>query len=175
MKHFVLLIVVLASVSSVVYLVSPIGLDAFSFSHTNSQQTDSLTIPPLDSTTGGEDSHARASSEGTELVLMKFGAPWCPPCRMVDKELRKLGNSDLPVKIRKINVDDQPDLADQYRVNGIPRLILLQDGKKIGDLVGYKSAAELSDWIKDSASEAALAAKKRPSGPATVHANPFFH
>lgn len=116
-----------------------------------------------------------ASGSAPELVLMKFGAPWCGPCRMIDKELDKLEQSNLPVKIQKINVDDRPDMAREYKVRSIPRLVLLQNGEKVGDLVGYKSAEELTDWIEDSASKQALAAKKRPSGPAVVQGNPFFN
>lgn len=93
---------------------------------------------------------------------------------MIDKELRTLGRTDLPVEIKKINVDERPGLASQYDVSSIPRLILLQDGRKIGDLVGYRSADQLTDWIEESASSEALAAKKRESGPTVVHSNPFF-
>ncbi|QEF98813.1 Thioredoxin [Stieleria maiorica] len=114
------------------------------------------------------------SGESPKLVLMKFGAPWCPPCRMIDKELRKLGRTNLPVEIRKIDVDERPQMAERYGVSSIPRLILLQDGRKIGDAVGYQSAEDLSQWIRENASAEALAGEKRSAGPAAVQANPFF-
>lgn len=115
-----------------------------------------------------------ASGSAPQLVLMKFGAPWCPPCRMIDKELRKLGRTSLPVEIRKIDVDERPEMAERYGVNSIPRLILLQDGRKIGDAVGYQSADELAEWINENASPEALAGKKRTSKSSVVQANPFF-
>ncbi|WP_286178158.1 thioredoxin family protein [Rhodopirellula sp. JC639] len=115
-----------------------------------------------------------SSGSSPKLVLMKFGAPWCPPCRMIDKELRKLGRTSLPVEIRKIDVDERPQMAERYGVSSIPRLILLQDGRKIGDAVGYQSADDLAEWIQENASAEALAGKKRSSEPAAVQANPFF-
>ena len=116
----------------------------------------------------------QVSGSAPQLVLMKFGAPWCPPCRMIDKELRKLGRTSLPVEIRKIDVDERPEMAQRYGVSSIPRLILLQDGRKIGDAVGYQSADELADWINENASPEALAGKKRTSKSSVVQANPFF-
>ncbi|OYP28994.1 hypothetical protein CGZ80_25635 [Rhodopirellula sp. MGV] len=114
-----------------------------------------------------------AESGSSGLVLMKFGAPWCPPCRMVDKELVDLAKANLPVEVRKIDVDHRQDLADQYDVSSIPRLILKEDGEVIGDLVGYQSAAQLEAWIRDNASQEALSASNEPKLP-TVYANPFM-
>ena len=177
MKYLVLL--ALVSVGCLAYLVSSTDLGGLSLS--SSDKTDEIGESEMDSgltsassqTEDGLNGDAESGS-APELVLMKFGAPWCPPCRAVDKELRSLGRTRLPVEIRKINVDERPALANRYKVSSIPRLILLQDGRKIGDLTGYQSAEELADWIKESASAEALAAKKRPSGPSIVHANPFF-
>ncbi|WP_235034245.1 thioredoxin family protein [Roseiconus lacunae] len=114
------------------------------------------------------------SGRGPKLVLMKFGAPWCPPCRMVDKELLDLKQAKLPVEVRKINVDQHQSLAEQYDVSSIPRLILTEDGEVIGDLVGYQSADQLESWIRENASERALSATE-VTGPPAVYANPFFN
>jgi thioredoxin-like negative regulator of GroEL len=113
------------------------------------------------------------SESNPGLVLMKFGAPWCPPCRLIDGELRQLRQTDLPVEIRMINVDDRPELVSQFDVGSIPRLILMEDGRKIGDLVGYRSAEALAEWIQESASSQALASKAPASEPTIVHANPY--
>jgi len=114
-----------------------------------------------------------ASWQGGDLVLMKFGATWCPPCRMVDQELKTLAKSDLPVKIRKIDIDKRPDLARKHNISSIPRLILLEGGREIGDLTGYRSADQLNDWINSNASSQALAGEKRSAAPSVVVANPF--
>ena len=89
------------------------------------------------------------------LVLAKFGAPWCPPCREVDRELGKLAAmSDSQAQIITINVDDEPGLAKEYKISSIPRLMLFQDGNKIKDHVGYADLGEIQGWIRTAAGNA---------------------
>ncbi|MCA9140925.1 MAG: thioredoxin family protein [Planctomycetales bacterium] len=178
MKYFILL--ALVSIGCLTFLCLSVdfkGLADIGFSTTASQDSDiDGALTPTSASRSDEPSNLNSGlieSDGSELVLMKFGAPWCPPCRMVDKELRKLERSSLPVEIRKIDVDERPEMASRYGVTNIPRLILLQDGRKVGDLVGYRSADDLAKWIKNSASAEALAGKKSNSNPSAVHANPF--
>ena len=85
--------------------------------------------------------------EQSQPVLVKFGAPWCGPCRMLDGELTKLAGSG-PAQVVKIDVESQPELAGHYGVSAIPRLLLFQNGKVVGDRTGYASAAELRSWIE---------------------------
>lgn len=177
MKYFVLF--VLVSFGCLVYLVSSVDWNQLKTAAAPTSITadqDSETSLTSASIRDGRDPASLEFQSGSspKLVLMKFGAPWCPPCRMIDKELVKLERGDLPVEIRKINVDERPELAERYHVTSIPRLILLQDGRKVGDLVGYKSSKELTRWITEEASESALAGKKPSQGPSVVHANPFF-
>ncbi|KAA5540663.1 thioredoxin family protein [Roseiconus nitratireducens] len=105
------------------------------------------------------------------LVLMKFGAPWCPPCRMIDEELKELAHSNFPARIEKINVDQRPDLAARYQVNSIPRLILMHHGRVIGDEVGFMSAEQLTAWVGENTTDEMLAAE--PAPPPGPKANPF--
>ena len=76
-------------------------------------------------------------------VLVKFGANWCGPCRMLDGELPNLEST----QVVKIDVDERPNLARHYGVSAIPRMLLFKNGKVIGDRVGYASAADLQAWI----------------------------
>lgn len=78
------------------------------------------------------------------LVLIKFGAPWCGPCRMLDEELPNVTGD---VKIVSINVDNNPELSAEYRVTGIPHMVLFRDGQPIDQKGGFHSADELSTWI----------------------------
>ena len=76
-------------------------------------------------------------SEGQ--VLIDFWAPWCGPCRMQAPVLEaleaELGGS---VKICKVDVDEEPDLARRFRVMSIPTLVVMQDGKVKTTRVGYQ-------------------------------------
>ncbi|MEZ6091241.1 MAG: thioredoxin family protein [Pirellulaceae bacterium] len=78
------------------------------------------------------------------LVMVKFGAPWCGPCRRIDEELPNVTGS---VKVVSINVDRNPELSSQFRIQGIPTMILFRDGEKVASQSGYSSAEELSSWV----------------------------
>ena len=82
-----------------------------------------------------------------ELVLVDFFADWCGPCQMLAPNLEQLSNED-GVKIVKINVDEIPDLARQYRVMSIPTLMLFKDGKFVKKELGFMPIERLREFIK---------------------------
>ena len=71
-------------------------------------------------------------------VLLDFWAPWCGPCRMVGPILEEIAGERSDIKIEKINVDEQPELASQFRVMSIPTLIVIKDGKIVNQSMGAK-------------------------------------
>ncbi|MCC9654413.1 thioredoxin family protein [Rhodopirellula halodulae] len=81
-----------------------------------------------------------------ELVLVKFGAPWCGPCRQVDKELASL---EEDVRVVAIDVDEAPDVAAQFGIQSIPRMFLVRNGEVLADELGFHSKSELRDWVAD--------------------------
>ena len=69
-------------------------------------------------------------------VMVDFWAPWCGPCRIVAPTLEKLAAEQSKLKIAKVNVDDNPGLANKYRTMSIPTMIIFQGGREVDRWVG---------------------------------------
>lgn len=76
-------------------------------------------------------------------VLVDFWAPWCGPCRMIHPVLEEIARERPDVKVGKINVDEQPELAGRFGVMGIPMLVVLRDGKITGQAVGARPKGQI--------------------------------
>jgi thioredoxin len=87
--------------------------------------------------------------ESPTPVLVDFWAPWCGPCKMIAPVLDELaGEFAGRVAIAKVNVDDHQQHAAQFRVQGIPTMILFKDGREVDRLVGAAPKAQLARWIQ---------------------------
>jgi thioredoxin 1 len=76
-------------------------------------------------------------------VIVDFYADWCGPCKMLSPVLEQLATEHTEVKIAKVNVDEEPALAERYRVRGIPYVALFKDGKLASQVVGYRPKAAI--------------------------------
>ena len=81
-------------------------------------------------------------------VLVDFWAVWCGPCQMMAPILHELAAEMPDVQIGKVNVDEQMDLARQFRVVSIPTLIIFKNGQEVQRMVGVTSKEELKDALK---------------------------
>ena len=81
-------------------------------------------------------------------VLVDFWAVWCCPCQMMAPILHELEAEMPDVQIGKVNVDEQMDLARQFRVVSIPTLIIFKNGQEVQRMVGVTSKEELKDALK---------------------------
>lgn len=83
-----------------------------------------------------------------KTVLIDFYADWCGPCKMLSPIVEKVASENDNVKVVKINVDDEQDLAIEYGVMSIPTLVVIKDGQEVNRVVGLVSKSEVEELIK---------------------------
>ena len=80
-------------------------------------------------------------------VLLDFWASWCGPCRMVAPSIEAIAQERSDIKVGKINVDEEPELASQFHVVSIPTLVVMKDGKIVNQALGYRSKDQILSML----------------------------
>ena len=82
-------------------------------------------------------------------VLLNFYADWCGPCKMLSPVLSEIADEYADVlRVAKVNVDDEPELAMKFKVSSIPMLVFFKDGRIVSTSVGYRPKDEILNELK---------------------------
>ncbi len=85
--------------------------------------------------------------ESDKPVLLDFWASWCGPCRMVSPIVDEIAEETPAIKVGKVNVDEQRELAAQFNVMSIPTLVVIKDGKIANQMLGARSKQEIIEML----------------------------
>ncbi len=85
--------------------------------------------------------------DASQTVLVDFWATWCGPCQMMGPVLEELAEKHPEIKVGKVNVDEQPDLAMNFQIDAIPALMVFKDGKTVAQTVGAQPVENLEKML----------------------------
>lgn len=94
-----------------------------------------------------KDNFASEVMHSDKPVLLDFYADWCGPCRMVGPIVSEIADARSDIKVGKINVDEQPELAERFQVMSIPMLAVIKNGKMTDQVVGYRPKEQIEAML----------------------------
>lgn len=86
--------------------------------------------------------------QSDQPVLLDFWAPWCSPCNMFSPVIEEIAKNHPEIKVGKVNVDEEPQLAGQFGVMGIPSVFYLKNGRVVASSVGMQPKEKVEAMLK---------------------------
>ena len=86
--------------------------------------------------------------ESEKTVLLDFWASWCGPCRMVSPLVDEIAEENADIKVGKVNVDEQQELAGAFGVSSIPTPVVMKNGKVVNQTVGARPKAQIEALVR---------------------------
>ena len=109
----------------------------------NKLSNDKKEVSEMSAITITKDNFETEVLKSDKPVLLDFWASWCGPCRMVGPVIEEIAAERADIKVGKINVDEQPELAAQFKVMSIPTLVVIKDGQVANQATGARPKAQI--------------------------------
>lgn len=95
-----------------------------------------------------KDSYHNEVMETEKVVVIDFWATWCGPCKMMAPVVEEVAKDYPDVKVCKVNVDEEPELSNAFKIVSIPTIVVIKNGKIIDSVVGYRPKEDIEKIIK---------------------------
>lgn len=95
-----------------------------------------------------KDSFHNEVMETEKVVVIDFWATWCGPCKMMAPVVEEVAKDYPDVKVCKVNVDEEPELSNAFKIVSIPTIVVIKNGEIIDSVVGYRPKEDIEKIIK---------------------------
>lgn len=95
-----------------------------------------------------KDSYHNEVMETEKVVVIDFWATWCGPCKMMAPVVEEVAKDYPDVKVCKVNVDEEPELSNAFKIVSIPTIVVIKNGEIIDSIVGYRPKEDIEKIIK---------------------------